>query len=86
MTKYDIADAIAANVKTGKWLSCHFTLTLPDGEAPIGVKAFGKWVQIIEFAGMRDGIPEQRTIKGLKAEVVRLIENLCRSAGYSEGI
>ncbi|MGF6139068.1 hypothetical protein [Pseudomonas laurylsulfatiphila] len=77
MNVQDVADAIAKNVKTGKWLSCTFTINHPnDPERTIsvGVKAYGKWVQRLECCGCVEGIPEQPTQKALKEKVVSLID------------
>ena len=74
-TPKEIADAICANAKTGKWLSCTFDMETDDpmGAIAVGIKAYGLWVQRIECAGMVDGIPEQRTQKALRAAVLDLL-------------
>ena len=73
MNVQDIADAVAANAKTGKWLNC--TFTLDDGNK-VGIKAYGKWVQRIECCGLVDGVCEQKTLKALKAEVISTITSM----------
>ena len=76
-TPKDIADAICANAKTGKWLSCTFSMkTEYQDTLKVGVKAYGLWVQRIECAGMVDGIPEQRTQKALRAAVLDLLTRM----------
>ena len=77
-TPKDIADAICANAKTEKWLSCTFDMETDDpmGAIAVGVKAYGLWVQRIECAGMVDGIPEQRTQKALRAAVLDLLTRM----------
>lgn len=84
MNREEIAQAVVDNVKTGKWLSCTFTLehpNAPGGELSVGVKAFGRWVQRIECAGLIDGLPEYKTNKALKAGVVGLLDSLTRHLG-----
>ena len=77
-TPKEIADAICANAKTGKWLSCTFSMETDDPARPqkVGVKAYGLWVQRIECAGMVDGIPAQRTQKALRAAVLDLLTRM----------
>lgn len=84
VTAEEIAQAVADNAKSGKWLSCTFQLANPQavgGAVPIGIKAFGKWVQRIECLGIRDSIPEQRTLKALKAHIVESISGITKSLG-----
>lgn len=76
VTAEDIAQAICKNAKTQKWLSCTFKLkhdAAIGGYVSVGVKSFGLWVQVIECAGLRDGIPEQKTQKALKAAVIDIL-------------
>lgn len=68
-----VAQAIADNVKTKKWLSCTFQVQTEKGVFSVGVKTFGKWVQRVECCGMADGLPEQKTVKALREESARLI-------------
>ena len=73
----DIVEAIVANVKTGKWLSCTFPMQGDEGiPISVGVKAYGRWVQRIQLAGMCDGIPEQKTIKALRAEATAMLTSM----------
>lgn len=86
VTVDQIAQAVADNAKTGKWLSCTYQLAHPQavgGTVAIGIKAFGKWVQVIQCLEFRDGLPEQKTLKALKAGVIDLINGMLKSAGLS---
>lgn len=82
MTNYTISeviDAVAANVKSGKWISCTFPVSTDKGVFSIGVKAFGKWVQRVECVGMADGLSEQKTVKALRSELENLINRMIAS-------
>ena len=68
-----IVKAVSDNAKSGKWLSCTFTVQHEGEAVAIGVKSYGKWVQRIECRGMVDGIPEQKTLRDLKAKTIDLI-------------
>jgi len=84
VTVEQIAQAVADNAKTNKWLSCTYQVAHPQavgGTIAVGVKAFGKWVQRIQCAGLVDGIPEQKTLKALKAQVIEHIGGMMKSAG-----
>lgn len=84
VTVEQIAQAVADNAKTGKWLSCTFQLAHPQavgGAVPIGLKAYGKWVQVMQCYTVRDGIPEQKTLKALKAAVIEHINGMLYSLG-----
>lgn len=84
LTVDQFAQAVADNAKTGKWLSCTFQLAHPEavgGLVPIGIKAYGRWVQRIECQGIRDTIPEQKTLKAFKAAIVDSVNALFRSLG-----
>lgn len=78
-TVEQVAQAIADNAKTGKWLSCHFQVKTEKGVIPIGVKAFGKWVQRIEVFGIVGSVEEKRTLRDLKAETIIMLECLIAS-------
>lgn len=67
-----IINDVCANHKSGKWLSC----TYQTEYGSIGVKAYGKWVQVVECCGFRDGIPEQKTIKSLRFELSSLLNSM----------
>ena len=75
-TIQDIVNAVAANAKSQKWLSCTFQVTTPDGTFPVGVKAYGKWVQRIECCGLVDGGSEHKTLQALKAETEKLLQRM----------
>lgn len=84
MTIQEIAQAVADNAKSGKWLSCTFQLSAPGavgGTVSVGIKAFGKWVQRVECAGLVDGVPEQKTLKALKEKTADLITGMVASLG-----
>lgn len=71
-----LIDAIADNAKSGQWLSSHFWVTHGGVNHFIGIKAFGKWVQRIEVCGLVDSVPEQKTLKALKAETAAAIKRM----------
>ena len=73
-----LADKIAANAKTQKWLSCHFQVQTENGVFPVGVKAFGKWVQRIECCGMRGDVAETKTLRDLKAGFISQMHAIVR--------
>lgn len=76
-----VVQEVANNAKLGKWLSCRYDVSLPDGTTKaLGVKAYGKWVQRVELCGMVDGIPEQKTLKALKEKLADLINNMVKYA------
>lgn len=65
---------VTDNAKTKKWLSCTMPVIRSDGEVfSIGIKSFGKWVQVIQCGCYMDGIPEQKTIKALKEELTKVV-------------
>ena len=80
MTVDQLADAIIANAKTGKWLSATFDV---DGMPAVGVKAFGRWVQRIECCGITTGVAEQRTNKALRAAVLDELAGVQRALALS---
>lgn len=65
MDKQEFINMIAANVKTKQWLNGTFDV---NGKR-IGIKAYGKWVQRMQVSWelFYIEIPEQKTIKALKA-------------------
>lgn len=80
-TPETIAQAVADNAKSGKWLSCAFQVQHKDGSTmTVGVKAFGRWVQRIECAGLVDGIPQQRTLHDLKSLTAEMIRAMMAQA------
>lgn len=82
MTTYtpeQIAQAVADNAKSGKWLSQTFHIQQGENLAAVGVKSFGRWVQRVEFCGMVDGVPEQKTLKALKTQTADLINRMLAS-------
>lgn len=78
-TSEQVAEAIANNARTGKWLSCTFTIATDKGPTGLGVKAFGKWVQRLEICHLVDGVPEQKTLKALKTETIKTIDAMVRA-------
>jgi hypothetical protein len=69
------ADAVIATLKTGKWASFTECVETSRGSFHIGVKAYGKWVQILQIGNMRDGIPETKTWKAFR---IGLIDHINR--------
>lgn len=79
MTLDQLADAIVANARTGKWLSAVFAV---DGmPAGVGVKAYGRWVQRIECCGVTTGVAEQKTNKALRTAVLDELVAVKRTLG-----
>jgi hypothetical protein len=74
-----LADIRAAS-KANKWLFCTYRINTDKGIAPLGVKAFGKWVQRMECWGLCDGVSEQKTWKAFDAEFTRVVNSMVRSA------
>ena len=77
--KYPITIAlmqIKQAAKEGVWVSKLYHLN--NGET-LGIKAFGKWVQRIEYKGIRSDIPEQKTWKAFEdlftAEITKLLSS-----------
>ena len=79
MTLEQLADAIVANAKTGKWLSA--TVAVDGMPAGVGVKAYGRWVQRIECCGITTGVTEQKTNKALRAAVLDELAAIKRTIG-----
>lgn len=79
LTPSEVAIRIADNAKYKQWLSCTFQVSRSQGVFSVGVKAYGKWVQRIECGGVSDGLPEQRTIKALRAESEAMINRILDS-------
>lgn len=72
------ADMQAA-AKAKRWLSCTYRINTDKGILPLGIKAFGKWVQIVQCCGISDSIPEQKTWKAAKAELHATVNAIVRS-------
>jgi len=71
MNIQEVTTAVVNNAKTNQWLSCHYDL-VHDGIAyRLGVKAFGRWVQILKLNGITSNVPEQKTNKRM-AELLSL--------------
>lgn len=66
MNRQEFINMVAANHKTGKWISC----TVEVEGVQVGVKAFGKWVQRMEgnckpyFSGA-----ECKTVSTFKSQI-----------------
>lgn len=67
MTKQEFIQMILANGEN--WLSGYFEV---EGKQ-IGIKSYGLWTQRLEFDGFRHTIPEQKTKRGLNAELEKLL-------------
>lgn len=75
-------EMICANVKTNRWLSCTETVQRSDGQCfSVGVKSYGRWVQVMECGAYRDGLPEQKTIKALRDRAQKLVTALLNAQG-----
>lgn len=65
--------------KAKKWLNCTYRINTDKGVFSLGIKAFGKWVQIVECCGIADSIPEQKTWRTAKAELHATVNAIVRS-------
>lgn len=75
MTKQEFIDMVVANAKTKKWLNGYFAV---DGmPAPVGIKAFGNWVQVAECNGVKTSTGAGiKTRKAFRAAVERCLKEL----------
>jgi hypothetical protein len=76
MTIEELATLIAQNAKTKQWLNGSYKIDTPKGELIIGVKAFGLWVQRVQYQGKYDSVSEQKTQKAFKEEFIRITNAL----------
>lgn len=80
MTITELADIIAKNHKTNKWINGTETVTLSNGAVTrVGIKAFGKWLQIArcgEISG--SGCADIKTVKAFKASTIEVLESVTR--------
>ena len=74
-----VAAEVVANVKTKKWLSCTFQVQTDKGVFGVSLKAFGKWVQIIQCCGIRSDVPECKTLRELREKTETEIRAILRS-------
>lgn len=73
MKKDEFIEMIVKNHKSKQWLNGTFQVE----EKTVGVKAFGKWVQVLTYPGFRDGSTSDiRSVKAFREEVERLCENI----------
>ena len=80
-TVQEISQIVADNAKTKKWLSASYPVLTDIGPQNIGIKSFGKWVQLIQINQFKDGLPELKTIRAVKIETEKLIKALIHAAG-----
>lgn len=80
MTITELADIIAKNHKTNKWMSGTETVTLSNGAvAQVGIKAFGKWLQIARCGDVSDsGCFDIKTVKAFKTNTIEVLESVTR--------
>jgi hypothetical protein len=71
---------VAQNAKSKKWISCTFKVQTDRGVFPVGVKAYGLWVQRVECLAMCDGVPEQKTQRALRAQLAELLTRMLSRA------
>jgi hypothetical protein len=81
MTIDDLTKLVAANAKTGRWLSG--TYTIAGFPAGVGIKAYGLWVQRVECCGIADGVPEQKTQRAMRAALTETLQGIQRSLGVA---
>ena len=84
MTQDDLIHEIQAAARAKRWLNCTVQLDTPEGPVPVGIKAFGKWVQVLECRGIRDTVPEQRTWRMFDAEFRKTLAGVLRTVGIKE--
>lgn len=84
MNKKEFIDLIVKNHNSGKWLSCTQKVELGYNAQAVyvGVKAYGKWVQIMEINGVKGSTSEKKTIKAFRVEVEELLNGLLRCNAY----
>lgn len=76
LTIDQLAQLIADNAKTKKWISATFQVQTDKGTFSVGVKAFGKWVQRLEACGLRWDVPEQKTVKALREQSAETLRRM----------
>ena len=79
LTIEQFATLATDNAKSAKWLSCTMPVEHNGAVYQVGIKSYGKWVQRIECCGITDGVPEQKTLKAMKAGIVAAVESILRS-------
>lgn len=72
MTIQDFLKLVIASSKTNQWFS--IVETLENGQH-IALKGFGRWIQRLETQGYVESIPEQKTQKALKSELLKHINH-----------
>ncbi len=70
--RISISEFLSIVVKESKSNQWH-NATYDINGSIVGIKQFGKWVQVISANGIRDGIPEQKTQKELKEKVLNML-------------
>jgi hypothetical protein len=75
MTKTDFVNMLVKNHGSGKWINGTYEV---EGRS-VGVKAFGKWVQRMQFADHPDyftSSSEVKTVAGFREQVNNTLEQL----------
>jgi hypothetical protein len=72
-----IEDAKAA-AKLGKWLSCTYRIATDRGTFSLGIKAFGRWVQVLQCVDMKSSIPGQLTWKAFERALRDEVDGIVR--------
>ena len=74
-----IVDAVITQAKAKQWLSCTYRVRderAAQGYYSVGIKSYGLWVQRVEVGGLRDGLPEQKTERAMRAALITLIHTM----------
>lgn len=74
-----VIDDVVENHNKGRWIIESYNLGTWSQMDLLGVKAFGKWVQRLEYRGLKRDVPGQKTKKAFRAEVEKVIAELIKS-------
>ena len=69
MKMSEFLDMVVKESKNQKW---HIAYHEVNG-IQVGIKQYGKWIQILSANSFKDGIPEQKTQKALREKVESLL-------------
>lgn len=71
MTKEEFIDMVVTNHSSGQWLNGTFTV---EGKK-LGIKAYGKWVQVLHAGTCKDGSASGiKTVKAFKEAVTGMVD------------
>lgn len=84
MTPEELLNEVKAAARSGRWLNCTVPIDTAEGPIKVGIKAYGKWVQRMESAGVMTGVPERRTWKEFDPMFLGEVANLLRTAGIRQ--